>query len=215
MNDTAIQEGDGYTITGSYSTPWYYNCAGVMYFGGAWITVLGSKITRIFTGLPAHTSIMINFTYVYGDYWYYGDYAYLLADGVNVWENLGYKYEYNYTTDCGIYTMEMYPGYYFITESVVNYSVSIPHSASSITLDWTASLYWYYESWFALRNVQIMIETPCNNANCSTCDPDDYTKCVTCKPDYYFLGTTCYSPCPLGYFASETNCSRNTYRFDL
>ena len=215
MNDTAIQEGDGYTITGNYSTPWYYNCAGVMYFGGAWITGQGSKskITRTFTGLPAHTSVMISFTYVYGDYWYPENYAYLYADGVLIWENMGYKYEYNYTTDCGLYLITTYPGYYFITESVVNYSVSISHSASSITLDWTTSLTCSYFCWFALRNVQISL--PCNNANCSICDPADDTKCVTCKPDYYFLGATCYSPCPLGYFASETNCSRNTFRFDL
>ena len=206
MNDTAIENGDGYTINGNLSATWHYSCSGVMYFGGADISAKGSKITKTFTGLPTHTSVMINFTFIYGDYWVTGDYAYLYADDVKVWENMGYKYEQNYTTDCGKWEIGYNPGWYNLTESIVDHSVYVFHSGSSITLSWNASLYWdSLYAWFALRNVQITL--PCNNANCSTCHPNDITKCVTCKPNYYLLGNTCYSPCPLRYFASGTVCA--------
>lgn len=211
MTTSAIQNGDGYTITGSSSSTWYSTCSSVTYFGGPNISGPGSTITRTFTGLPAHTSVMISFTYVYGDYWFVGDYAYLYADGVKVWENMGYKYEQNYTTDCGSYYLTSNPGWYNVTESIVDYSVSISHSASSITFEWTAALAGSYVCWFALRNVQLSL--PCNNANCSTCNSADITQCVTCKPNYYLLGTTCYSPCPLRYFASGANCARKNLPF--
>ena len=214
MNDTAIQNGDGYTITGSYLSTSYYDCAGMIYFGNADITGPGTTITRTFTDLPTHTSVMINFTYVYGDFWDMGTYAYLYADGVLIWENMGYKYEQNYTgTDCGYYTLQDYSGWYNTTESIVDYSVSTTHSASNITLVWTGSLSCYYCSWFALRNVQLSL--PCNNANCSTCNSADITQCVTCKPNYYLLGTTCYSPCPLRYFANGAYCSSKNLSFLL
>ena len=214
MTNTTIEDGDGWTINGNASSSLYYNCSGLIYFGGDGISGQGSSMTQQFTGLPAHTQVEIEFTYLYGDYWLQNDYAYLYADGNQIWNNCGWKQQENYSTDCGSYYESYNVGWWNVTESIVNYTITIPHTASSISLDFNASISdGPTTAWYAIK--EVVLSFVCNNANCSTCDPNAYTHCTTCASNYYSLGTTCYSPCPDSYYISGSTCASKKYIFEI
>ena len=168
----------------------YYDCEGVLMFGGRAIAGSGSTLEKVFTDLPIRPQVNVSFSYFAGATWDVGEYMRFFVDQVQKWQEEGHHPD---SSDYGCHTTSSRHGY---RTKVFSATVTLEtYSPSTLTLTWGSTLNdVFVDEWFGIKDVSLVF-SDCYELSCKDCSGPEVEDCSSCYSGYHFEGSRCMATC--------------------
>lgn len=193
LNDVTNAIGTkNYSIANKYpsASKTWYSCSRLDMLGGYLVCGGGCAIKTTFQDLPYHSSVIVSFTYIFGDSWDVNENerGMLSIDETLVWDKFPNN---NFTSQaCGVGITNS--GWKTSTIDVITTETS--HDKNSLTLTFTSSLSPADDEWLGVTRVTLDLYGMCQDENCLICSKEDF--CTNCTLGMLLYDGKCVLTCP-------------------